>query len=122
MSSTDKQAYMPEKLGYQKLEATRTPRLVTKATNEQRFWKKYTATELSTASGMITCVCTDRNESDLMLFAHGRSVMMVDSSRKTIVREIDNVANAVTSLAMRSDGRLMAMGDETGTIQIKDTK
>ena len=54
-------AQISHKLGYQKLEATKTPRLVTKATNEQRFWKKYVSTELSTTTGMISCVCTDRN-------------------------------------------------------------
>ena len=122
MNNNDPQINHKPKLGYQKLEPTRTPRLATKATNEQRFWKKYISTELSTTTGMISCVCTDRNESDLMLFGHGRSVMLIDSKRKSIVRQIDNVANAVTALAIRSDGKLMAMADETGKIQVKDTK
>lgn len=104
------------KLGYQRLEPTRTSRLVTKATNEQRFWKKYINTTISTTTAMVTSVCADRNDTDLMLFAHGRNVMLVDTSRKSIVRQIDHVDNTVTALAMRRDGKVMALADEAGKI------
>ena len=110
------------KLGYQRLEPTRTARIATKATNEQRFWKKYINNVLTTTNGMIQSVCADANDSDLMLFAHGRNVIMVDSARNTIVRQIDHVENNVTALAMREDGKLLALGDEVGLIEVKDTK
>ena len=44
MNSKNSPSKSKSKLSYEKLEPTKTPRLVTKATNEQRFWKKYTQT------------------------------------------------------------------------------
>lgn len=73
---------MNNKLSYQKLQPSVTPKLVNKATNEQRFWKKYLTSDLLVSSSNINCISANANEKDLMLFSHGRTVSIVDTDSK----------------------------------------
>jgi hypothetical protein len=57
-----------------------------------------------------------------MIIAHGRSVSLLNTSPKTIIKNIDNNDFPITALTIRKDGLVMAIGDESGKIQIKDTK
>ncbi len=73
---------MQNKLSYHRLEAATTPRLINKATNEQRFWKKYLTSELIASNSAANSICANANENNLMLFAHGRTVSILDTATK----------------------------------------
>ena len=76
------------KLGYQKLNQVQTPQLVTKKTNEQRFWKKYLNEQLSSQhpGSLISSISTNKNAKDLMLIGHGRTVTMANTKNVSVVR------------------------------------
>lgn len=52
---------MQNKLSYHRLEAATTPRLINKATNEQRFWKKYLTSELIASNSAANSICANAN-------------------------------------------------------------
>lgn len=103
---------MNNKLSYHRLETSTTARLTNKATNEQRFWKKYQTQELITSNSIATSISSNANEKGLMVFGHGRTVTLVDTSSKEIVRKIENYTFPVTAVTIRRDGLVMATGDE----------
>lgn len=76
------------RLGYQTLNQVQTPQLVTKKTNEQRFWKKYLSEELKTqhADSLISSISTNKNAKDLMLIGHGRTVTMANTKTVSVVK------------------------------------
>lgn len=73
---------MRNKLSYHRLEAATTPRLINKATNEQRFWKKYCTSELLASTSVANSICANANDKNLMVFAHGRTVSLLDTNTK----------------------------------------
>lgn len=57
-----------------------------------------------------------------MVFAYGRTVSIVDTISKQVVRKIENYTFPITAVTIRKDGLIMATGDEEGRIEVKDTK
>ena len=111
------------KLPYARIEPILTPKLLTKQTSEQRFWKKYSPCFLeSSAKGMVNAIASSDNDLGLMIFGQGRSVNIVEPSKQSIVRTLTHFDSAVTAIAIRKDGKIMGIAEETGKIEVIDTK
>lgn len=57
-----------------------------------------------------------------MIYSYGRTLHIYDTAQKKVLKEISTFADTITSLCMRPDGAVMAIGLENGLIEIIDTK
>ena len=80
-----------KKLSYTKLESVLTPKLITKQTNEQRFWQKYQQNQIQSPSqGMINAIASNSNDLGLIIFGQGRSVNVIEPSKHSIVKSLSH--------------------------------
>jgi hypothetical protein len=105
-----------QKLGYKKLELARNPYSRVKLTNEERFWRKYQTEIYKESLNPISCVSSNKNVNQLLVFGHGRSITVVDTVKKQTVKEINSISDNLTAMCIRPDSTVMACGDESGRI------
>jgi WD40 repeat protein len=57
-----------------------------------------------------------------MVYAHGRTLHIYDTIKNKIAKEISTFGDNVSALCVRPDAGVMAIGLESGIIEIIDTK
>jgi hypothetical protein len=111
---------LESKPSYKTLQPALSAEVLTKQTNEQRFWRKYENVNITPGGGIVSTVCSNGNDGNILVFGQGRSVHIYDEGK--IVRSMNNFDLGVTAATIRWDGKMIAVGDESGKIEVMDTK
>lgn len=69
----------------------------------------------------VAAISNNNNSHDLFAYCHGRTVVLRTPGQQTPPREI-NFVNNLTAICIRPDGAVFASADETGEIEVMDTK
>lgn len=69
----------------------------------------------------VAAISNNNNPHDLFAYCHGRTVVLRTPGQQTPPREI-NFVNNLTAICIRPDGAVFASADETGEIEVMDTK
>lgn len=77
---------------------------------------------MSQLNNPITAISSNQNAQQSVLYSYGRTLHIYDTAKSKVVKEISTFADTITSLCMRPDGAVMAIGLENGLIEIIDTK
>jgi WD40 repeat protein len=93
-----------------------------KLTNEQRFWKKYETQEVTQLANPLAAISSNNNSANHVLYAFGRTVRLHDTSKGEVIKEISTFGDSVTALCIRPDAAVMAIGLESGIIEVMDTR
>eukprot|EP01016_Furgasonia_blochmanni_P052339 TRINITY_DN8331_c0_g1_i4.p1 TRINITY_DN8331_c0_g1~~TRINITY_DN8331_c0_g1_i4.p1 ORF type:complete len:608 (-),score=160.92 TRINITY_DN8331_c0_g1_i4:84-1907(-) len=108
---------------YKKLEVKRFPQKLIRTTSENKYWNRYQAEYDQTESAAISVVAGNRNQKEYMAYSYGFTVGLYNCRKQMLKAKLEKLFKAnVTGLCFRADGRLLASGEESGVVQIIDTK
>ncbi len=57
-----------------------------------------------------------------MLYSHGRIIHIYDTIKSKVNKEISTFGDNITSICIRPDSAVMAIGLDNGIIEVMDTK
>eukprot|EP01017_Pseudomicrothorax_dubius_P051000 TRINITY_DN9742_c0_g2_i2.p1 TRINITY_DN9742_c0_g2~~TRINITY_DN9742_c0_g2_i2.p1 ORF type:complete len:392 (-),score=100.30 TRINITY_DN9742_c0_g2_i2:60-1235(-) len=106
---------------YRRLEIKKYPKKLLSDTPENKFWKRFESIHSKEESGAITSIA-GRNDADLIAYSSGLKVQIFKLKKEQLITVKDNYRSTIVSTAFRKDGRVLAVGEETGTVLLHETK